>query len=117
MINLPRILELTGSKKSNESEKSYLKRFITTRRQLVCCYPGGVWNDSADRLADLETLVDNWSYNQNLTNPVTLKIYGSKITGKENILIDSQRCRNSKKSKRAAKSISLPIPDTCPSKK
>ncbi|KAG0735921.1 hypothetical protein G6F57_006257 [Rhizopus arrhizus] len=42
-INLPRIIELTGPKKKEESERSYLTRFITTRRQLVCCYPGGVW--------------------------------------------------------------------------
>lgn len=76
-------------------------------------------NDSADRMQDLQTLIDNWSYNENLTNPVTLKIFGAKITGKENILVDSQRCKGSKSTKHSntnqAKSISLPIPDTCPS--
>ncbi|KAG1535655.1 hypothetical protein G6F47_009557 [Rhizopus delemar] len=91
-INLPRIIELTGPKKKEESEKSYLTRFITTRRQLVCCYPGGVWNDSADRMQDLQYLINQWSQNKDLINPVELKIYGVKITGKENILVDSQRC-------------------------
>lgn len=42
-INLPRILELTGPMGANETEKEYLTRFLTTRRQLVCCYPGDVW--------------------------------------------------------------------------
>ncbi|KAL9559130.1 hypothetical protein PS6_000934 [Mucor atramentarius] len=113
-INLPRILHLTGPMKKNESEKAYLTRFLTTRRQLVCCFPGGVWNDSADRMQDLQTLVDDWSKTKDLKNPVTLKIYGSKITGKENILMDSQRCKSQKKSTKKAKSISVPIPDTCP---
>ncbi|KAG1145885.1 hypothetical protein G6F37_005827 [Rhizopus arrhizus] len=91
-INLPRIIELTGPKKKEESERSYLTRFITTRRQLVCCYPGGVWNDSADRMQDLQYLINQWSQTKDLKNPVELKIYGVKITGKENILVDSQRC-------------------------
>lgn len=42
-INLPRIIELTGPMGANETEKEYLTRFLTTRRQLVCCYPGDVW--------------------------------------------------------------------------
>ncbi|KAI8076265.1 lysozyme-like domain-containing protein [Thamnidium elegans] len=113
-INLPRILHLTGARKSKESEKAYLTRFLTTRRQLMCCYPGNVWNSSADRVADLQSLVDKWSQNEKLRNPVTLKIYGAKITGKEDLLRDSQRCK--KKTSRKAKSIPLPIPNTCPSK-
>ncbi|KAI9485856.1 MAG: lysozyme-like domain-containing protein [Benjaminiella poitrasii] len=119
-INLPRILHLTGARKSGESEKSYLTRFLTTRRQLVCCYPGGVWNDSADRMQDLQTLVDNWSKNKDLKNTVTLKIYGAKITGKENMKYDSKRCKKNSKvatSTKKIKATSLPIPDTCPAKK
>jgi hypothetical protein len=46
---------------------------------------------------------------------VTLKIFGAKITGKENLFIDSQRCRGRSKSTKQVKSIPLPIPDTCPS--
>lgn len=65
-------------------------------------------------MQDLQTLVDDWSKTKDLKNPVTLKIYGSKITGKENILMDSQRCKSQKKSTKKAKSISVPIPDTCP---
>lgn len=71
-------------------------------------------NDSADRMQDLQSLVDGWSKTKDLKNPVTLKIYGSKITGKENILVDGQRCKSSKKPTKKAKSISVPIPDTCP---
>lgn len=105
---------MTGVRKSKESEKAYLTRFLTTRRQLMCCYPGNVWNSSADRVADLQSLVDKWSQNEKLRNPVTLKIYGAKITGKEDLLRDSQRCK--KKTSKKAKSIHLPIPNTCPSK-
>ncbi|KAI7887975.1 lysozyme-like domain-containing protein [Mucor mucedo] len=113
-INLPRILLLTGKRKTNESEKSYLTRFLTTRRQLMCCYPGDVWNSSADRVADLQSLVNQWSKNQKLSKPVQLKIYGATVTGKENLLVDKQTCKNVTSKK--AKSIPLPIPNTCPKK-
>ncbi|KAI7900611.1 lysozyme-like domain-containing protein [Cokeromyces recurvatus] len=42
-INIVRIIQLTGPRKSGESEKSYLLRFLATRQQLMCCYPGSVW--------------------------------------------------------------------------
>ncbi|CEP08619.1 hypothetical protein [Parasitella parasitica] len=115
-INLPRILHLTGARKEGESEKDYLTRFVTTRRQLVCCYPGGVWNDSADRMEDLQTLVDEWSTTKDLKGTITLKGYGVKITGKESITADTKRCKSSRKSTKSAKSISLPIPNVCPKK-
>lgn len=75
----------------------------------------GYRNDSADRMQDLQSLVDQWSRNKDLTNPIKLKIYGSTITGKEKIQIDSQRCKKSPR-KKTARSKSLPIPNTCPSK-
>src|ERR1700731_3540799 len=69
LINLPRIIQLTGPRRSFESEQSYLNRFLVTRRQLMCCYPDKVWPPAADRVSDLQTLVSNWSTNVNLTNP------------------------------------------------
>jgi hypothetical protein len=65
-------------------------------------------------MADLQTLIDQWSQTKDLTKPVTLKIYGNKITGKESITYDSANCKNTKKTLKKAKSISLPIPDKCP---
>jgi hypothetical protein len=65
-------------------------------------------------MADLQTLIDQWSQTKDLTKPVTLKIYGNKITGKESITYDSANCKNTKKTLKTAKSISLPIPDKCP---
>ncbi len=61
-------------------------------------------------MQDLQTLVNNLSYNKDLSNPVKLKIYGATITGKESVLTDSKVCR--KKVKKSAKSVSLPIPGT-----
>ncbi|KAI8997394.1 lysozyme-like domain-containing protein [Pilobolus umbonatus] len=112
-INLPRIIKLTGPRKANESEKSYLTRFLTIRRQLVCCFPGGTWNGSADRMQDFQYLVNAWDRNKDLKYPVKLKTYGATVTGKESITFDSHRCK--KKPTKTAKAKSLPIPDTCPS--
>lgn len=80
----------------------------------MCCYPGDVWNSSADRVADLQSLVNQWSKNQKLSNPVHLKIYGATVTGKENLLVDKQTCK--KVIQKKVKSIPLPIPNTCPKK-
>lgn len=38
-INVLRLLELTGPRQQDESEQQYLTRFLTTRRQMQCCYP------------------------------------------------------------------------------
>lgn len=38
-INIVRILVLTGPRQKEETEPTYLTRFLTTRRQLQCCYP------------------------------------------------------------------------------
>lgn len=80
----------------------------------MCCYPGDVWNSSADRVVDLQSVVNQWTKNEKLTNPVTLKIYGATVTGNENLLVDDQTCKNITNKK--ARSISLPIPNTCPKK-
>ncbi|KAI9348893.1 hypothetical protein BD770DRAFT_395187 [Pilaira anomala] len=82
----------------------------------MCCFPGNVWNSSADRVADLQSLVNQWSQTQKLRNPIHLKIYGARITGKEDLLYDSQRCKKKQLNKKKPQSIALPIPNTCPSK-
>ncbi|KAI8979083.1 lysozyme-like domain-containing protein, partial [Mycotypha africana] len=114
-INLPRLLALTGPKRAGESEKDYLTRFLTTRRQLVCCYPGGVWNDSADRMQDWQTVVNQWEQTQDLRNRVVLPIYGASVTGNEDIHVDSQRCRGTRRNShpRLPESISVSLPTTC----
>lgn len=38
-INIVRVLVLTGPREANESEQAFLTRFLTTRRELQCCYP------------------------------------------------------------------------------
>lgn len=65
-------------------------------------------------MQDLQTLVDNWSKTKDLKGPIELKIFGIKITGKENIMVDAQRCPHSRSTK-PVKSYSLPIPNTCSS--
>ena len=72
-------------------------------------------NDSADRMQDLQTLVDQWAQNKDLKNPVNLKTFGIKVTGKENIMTDSTTCKKTKSMKKLAKAYTLPTPDTCPS--
>ncbi|KAI8368349.1 lysozyme-like domain-containing protein [Choanephora cucurbitarum] len=112
LINLPRIIQLTGPKGEKETEQAYLTRFLTTRRQLVCCYPSGVWNESADRMQDLQSIVDDWHQHQDLNHPVLLKIFNVEITGKEDITMDTEHCLiRSIKTKPA--SIRLPLPNTC----
>ncbi|ORZ17840.1 hypothetical protein BCR42DRAFT_412610 [Absidia repens] len=94
MINLPRILQLTGPRQKNESEKKYLTRFLTTRRQLVCCYPGKVWNESSDRMSDLQSLVDDWDKNKDLKQQVHLATAEVTVTGKESIAFDTANCHS-----------------------
>ncbi|KAI9263128.1 lysozyme-like domain-containing protein [Phascolomyces articulosus] len=112
-INLPRILHLTGAKKENESEKQYLTRFLTTRRQLACCSPSSVWNDSASREADLQKLVDDWEKNKDLKNPVHLESMGVTVKGTEALTSDSENC-GQQKPEGQAEPNDLSIPDTCP---
>ncbi|KAI9343367.1 lysozyme-like domain-containing protein [Pilaira anomala] len=91
-INIVRILTLTGPRRKNESEKSFLKRFLTTRRELQCCYPDDVWPASATRSQDLLSLVHNFEHNKYLNVSITLKNFGRTITGKENSKRDAKRC-------------------------
>jgi len=116
LINLPRILELTGPRKKNETEKSFLNRFLVTRRQLMCCYPDDVWPPAADRVADLQRLVSSWSRNKNLEHPVTLKIYGVTVKGTEDLSYDKAECPKKPKGWKLPAAKTLPIPDTCPNK-
>ncbi|KAI8061589.1 lysozyme-like domain-containing protein [Gongronella butleri] len=110
LINLPRIMQLTGPRKSGESEQAYLTRFLTTRRQLVCCYPGDTWNESSDRMSDLQNLVDDWDKNKDLKNPVHLEVFGATITGKENMNFDSGNCKDQKPFSSLPASKEVPIP-------
>ncbi|KAI7851608.1 lysozyme-like domain-containing protein [Circinella umbellata] len=112
-INLPRILQLTGEKKKGESEKEYLTRFLTTRRQLACCSPSSAWNDSASREADLQKLVDDWEKNKDLKNSVRLEAMGVTVTGSEDLATDTENCGN-QKPKGDAQPRDLPLPDICP---
>ncbi|GAB5590949.1 hypothetical protein Unana1_05849 [Umbelopsis nana] len=116
LINLPRILTLTGPRKHGESEQSYLQRFLITRRQLMCCFPDDVWPPAADRVADLQRLLGSWSRNKDLKHPVTLKIYGVTVKGTENLSFDTAECPKEPKGWKLPTAKSLPIPDTCPNK-
>ncbi|KAH8557009.1 lysozyme-like domain-containing protein [Umbelopsis sp. PMI_123] len=116
LINLPRILELTGPRRHNESEKSYLNRFLVTRRQLMCCYPDDVWPPAADRVADLQRLVSKWSLNKDLKHPATLKIYKVTVKGTEDLTFDSAECPKKPSGWTLPAAKTLPIPDTCPNK-
>ncbi|KAI8147851.1 lysozyme-like domain-containing protein [Fennellomyces sp. T-0311] len=112
-INLPRILQLTGRKRSNESEKQYLTRFLTTRRELACCSPSSVWNESASRMSDLQKLVDDWDRNKDLAQPVHLESFDVTVKGTEDLVSDRENC-GKKKPKGRVQAKDLPIPDTCP---
>ncbi|GAB5590930.1 hypothetical protein Unana1_05830 [Umbelopsis nana] len=114
LINLPRIIQLTGPRGSSESEQSYLNRFLVTRRQLMCCYPNKVWPPADDRVSDLQTLVSNWSTNVNLTNPAKLVVYGVTVKGTEDMSYDTAECSKKPTGWTLPSSQPLPIPDTCP---
>ncbi|KAM3589771.1 hypothetical protein VKS41_000624 [Umbelopsis sp. WA50703] len=116
LINLPRILQLTGKRRKGESEKSYLGRFLQTRRQLMCCYPDDVWPPAADRVADLQRVLKNWKRNKDLEHPVTLKIYGVTVKGTENLSFDTAECKKEPKGWKLPAAKTLPVPDTCPNK-
>ncbi|RKP14002.1 glycoside hydrolase, partial [Piptocephalis cylindrospora] len=58
-INIQRIIALTGERKENECESTYLTRFLHTRRSLLCCYPDTTWPDAADRISDLQGVLEN----------------------------------------------------------
>ncbi|KAI7899948.1 lysozyme-like domain-containing protein [Cokeromyces recurvatus] len=92
-INIVRILVLTGARKKNESEQDYLTRFLTTRRELQCCYPDNVWPASASRSADLQTLVNQFDKNKDLTGSIELVKFGKRIHGNEDINTDSKHCK------------------------
>ncbi|RUP48309.1 hypothetical protein BC936DRAFT_144725 [Jimgerdemannia flammicorona] len=91
-INIWRIINLTGAMLANESEATYLTRFLTTRRQLQCCYPDNVWPFSADRSSDLMSLVNDWTANKDLANPVFLAKAAVTVTGNEDTSSDKTNC-------------------------
>ncbi|RUS32064.1 hypothetical protein BC938DRAFT_476357 [Jimgerdemannia flammicorona] len=114
-INIWRIINLTGAMLANESEATYLTRFLTTRRQLQCCYPyvpplyrieflslsltshfpllrDNVWPFSADRSSDLMSLVNDWTANKDLANPVFLAKAAVTVTGNEDTNSDKTNC-------------------------
>ncbi|KAI9006585.1 lysozyme-like domain-containing protein [Phycomyces nitens] len=95
-INIVRVLTLTGGRKKNESEQSFLTRFLTIRRELQCCYPDDVWPDSATRSEDLQGLVNKFSTNKDLEKPVRLTNFGVTVKGTEQDSIDTRRCKKTK---------------------
>jgi hypothetical protein len=112
LINLPRILAITGPR-GDDSEDVYLNRFLTTRRKLACCYPGKVWNDSSSRMSDLQRLVAAWERNKDLTRPVRLQAFEVTVTGEESITFDKAGCKSFKPFKRLPSPDDIPIPQ-CP---
>lgn len=92
MINLPRILELTGPRQSFKTEKAFLNAFLKTRRQLLCCYPDDTWPPSADRVADLQDVMKNFTDLQDLTKPIILNRFGVTVNGDEQIDFDTAEC-------------------------
>ncbi|KAI8327932.1 lysozyme-like domain-containing protein [Choanephora cucurbitarum] len=95
-INIVRILTLTGPRLKDESEKDFLTRFLTTRRQLQCCYPDDVWPDSSSRTYDLQNLVNQYDRYKDLQAPITLEAFGVNITGDSNLLRDEKHCGKGK---------------------
>ncbi|KAI7896555.1 lysozyme-like domain-containing protein [Mucor mucedo] len=91
-INIVRVLTLTGPKGTDEPEESFLKRFLTTRRELQCCYPDDVWPASATRSEDFLTLLNDFEYNKDLNVPIKLKNFERTITGNEDSVTDAKRC-------------------------
>ncbi|KAI9313889.1 lysozyme-like domain-containing protein [Dichotomocladium elegans] len=113
LINLPRILYLTGPRRKDESENAYLDRFLSTRRELMCCSASNVWRESVTRVVELQTLVSNWDRHKDLKNTIRLEHFGLDINGTEDISYDMENCHK-KPSKLGAKPRDLPTPDTCP---
>lgn len=109
MINLPRILALTGPRGA-DTEQVYLNRFLTTRRKFACCYPGKVWNDSSSRMSDLQRLVAAWGRNKDLTRSVHLQAFGVTVHGDESITFDKAGCKSAKPFKRLPSPDDIPIP-------
>ncbi|GAA5808245.1 hypothetical protein MFLAVUS_001633 [Mucor flavus] len=91
-INIVRVLTLTGPRAPEETEQSFLKRFLTTRRELQCCYPDNVWPASATRSEDFLSLVENFEYNKNLDVPIKLNNFERTVTGHEDFNKDIKRC-------------------------
>jgi len=121
LINIWRLLELTGPRHSGETEQSFLSRFLHTRRQMLCCFPDNVWPPSADRISDLQNLLAHWSTNKDLAHPVHLVAYGYTVTGKEQLVYDTAECPTQANPTQTTvpkgwalpTSITLPIPDKC----
>jgi len=90
-INIWYIIALTGKREHNEDEKSYLLRFLDTRRQLMCCANDDAWPQAADRVVDLMNVVKSGNFD--LKKPIHLANYGVTVTGKENPLHSIEECK------------------------
>jgi len=75
---LPAIMRITGPRGSEE-EAGYLARFLDTRRKMLCCTKDDVWPESADRVSDLQRLVNAGSLG--LQEDIVLKAYDVTIKG------------------------------------
>jgi len=90
-INIWYLIAVTGKRYPNEDEKSYLLRFLNTRRQLMCCANDDAWPQAADRVVDLMNVVNSGNFD--LSKPIHLINYGVTVTGKENPLSAVSECR------------------------
>lgn len=74
MLGMEAIIDHTYKRVGKHvDEKTFIKEFLVTRRQLLCC-ASSTWRDSADRVSDLQTVVA--SGNWDLSKSVTLPAYG-----------------------------------------
>ncbi|ORX82625.1 lysozyme-like protein [Basidiobolus meristosporus CBS 931.73] len=86
-ISLRSIVKLVKAESSKPmNEKAFLRRLLHFRRKILCCSMDNIWPDSANRVSDLQFLLD--SGNLQLNTPVVLpsyddlKIYGNEQTDK-----------------------------------
>ncbi|ORY08107.1 lysozyme-like protein, partial [Basidiobolus meristosporus CBS 931.73] len=93
-INIVQIMKLTGPR-GNMTEVEYLEKFLSVRRQMLCCYPDHTWPQSADRISDLQSVLKDKveSNDLNLAMPIKLPNYGAVITGKEYVNKKSKLCK------------------------
>ncbi|KAK9764093.1 hypothetical protein K7432_008702 [Basidiobolus ranarum] len=86
-ISLRSIIKLVKAETTkSQTEASFLKRLLHFRKKVLCCSMDDIWPDSANRVSDLEYLLNTG--NLNLSTPVILpsyndiKIYGNEETDK-----------------------------------
>lgn len=103
VVNYNVVRQVVFGKKSS----SFIKRTRLTKISLFR-------NESADRVSDLQNLLQDWERNKDLKHPVKLEAFGVQVKGTEDLLYDSENCKHKPKHSKHVKPKDLPIPDTCP---